>query len=47
MDFDLGVGVAFRLTTISTLLRVVYGALFWNQGSDEKVSPEPPGAGRV
>ena len=43
MNFDLGVGVAFWLTIISTLVCVVYGALCWNHGGDEKESPELPG----
>ncbi len=42
MNFDLGVGVAFWLTIISTLVCVAYGAMLWNQGSEEQ-SPELPG----
>lgn len=34
--FDLGVGTAFWLTIISTLLCVFYGALNWNRGVNEK-----------
>lgn len=37
---DLGVGLAFWLTIVSTLICVWYGALNWNKGSEEKVETE-------
>ena len=35
---DLGVGLAFWLTIISTILCVWYGAVNWNNGAEEKVA---------
>jgi len=32
---NFGVGMAFALTILSTLLCVVYGIINWNRGSDE------------
>lgn len=34
---DLGVNLAFWLTVLSALLCVVYGAINWNKGAEEKL----------
>ena len=36
--FDFGVGTAFWLTILSTLLCVIYGVLNWNRGINENSS---------
>lgn len=32
---SVGVGMAFGLTILSTILCVIYGVINWNKGSDE------------
>ena len=38
--FDFGVGLAFWLTIISTLICVVYGALNWNKDGESVVAKD-------